>query len=198
VLLPAIVQPILFYGGIAIIGVALLVWSVLRDEKNAKRSTAGNLPEAAVIASAGGSRAHDLRRWSPALMFPVGILLTYVSVKHTTDVVIVSDDGARAIATRKVRFFGSNDYKLAPGTSRSDWKTDPTWVVNESTHTARVKTVHYGRRLGFGRDEPTLIPPGTAAEFSRVEHIGPTDSPPNQVEVGHGLGMDSRHWLLWD
>ena len=92
--------------------------------------------------------------------------------------------------------FGSSDYTLAPGHKPNDWNTDPTWVVNRSVHTVKVVSVQYGRSLGFGSD-PDVIPPGTAASFSRVEHIGPDDRPPSQVRDEYKLGMDSRSWLTW-
>ncbi|MBA2542388.1 MAG: hypothetical protein H0V17_22290 [Deltaproteobacteria bacterium] len=187
-LLSAILETILFYGGLALAGFALIIFSVMRDEKQVKEASAGNLPEATIK----GKSKDGPWPWLRWVLLVGGLGLTYMMYAHTTDVVLLTGDD-EVTATRKVRLFGSDDYKLTK--EQSSWG-NPTWVVNQSSHPARVETVHYGRNLGFG-SEPVIIPPGTAASFSAIEHIGGDDRPPGQVRDTVKLGMDSRHWLKW-
>ncbi len=189
-LLPAIVKSIVFWGGLVIAGFALIIFKVMAEETQEK--TASNLPEATIA----GKKKDAYWSWLRWVLLIGGLGLSALMYFQTTDVILITGDGENVTAERKVRLLGSSDYKLAPGHKTSDWVTDPTWVVNRSTHTVSVGSVSYGRNLGFGSDK-TMIPPDTAAAFTRIEHIGPDDKPPGSVRDEYKLGMDTRYWLTW-
>jgi len=191
VLLPAILKPILFYGGMVIAGFAILIFKVMWDDK--QKQPASNLPEAKLQ----GKPKEAYLSWLRWVLLVGGLAMTGLMYFQTTDVVLVTGDGEEVTAERKIRLFGSSDYTLAPGQKGPDWMmSDPTWVVNRSRFTVKVVSVQYGRSFGFGSD-PDIIPPATAAAFYHVDHIGPDDQPPNQVRDEYKIGMDTRNWLTW-
>lgn len=190
-LLPAIMKSIVFWGGLAIAGFALIIFKVMADEKQQK--PASNLPEATIA----GKKKDAYWSWLRWVLLVGGLGLSALMHFQTTDVVLITGDGEEVTAQRKVRLFGSSDYTVSPDSKKGyDWVTDPTWVVNRSRFTVKVVSVSYGRSFGLGSD-PTAIPPGTAAFFTAIDHIGPDDKPPTSVRDEYKIGMDTRYWLTW-
>jgi hypothetical protein len=174
---------------------AVIAIAILRDRKN---RPASRVAEARVL----GGRAATVRalaRWGPIAAIPLGLALAYWSYNHDIVYLIVTDDGgAPAVARRMGADREPSDVPLAPGVKKSrDSFYDPTWVINRSSVVVRVESKSYGRSLGWGPSDPDLIPPGTAAYFTDIEHIGPGDPPPDTVTDSTGLGMAFRHWLTW-
>ena len=184
----------------ALIGVGLLAAviaiAVLRDRS---KRPASKVAEARVLGGRGAAR-RALAKWGPIATIPLGIALAYWAYGHDIEYLIVTDgDGGEPEVARRM---GSDrepaDVPLAPGVKKNrDSFMDPTWVINRSSTLVRVESVSYGRSLGWGPDKPDLIPPGTAAHFTEIEHVGPGDPPPGQVTDETGIGMDFRNWLTW-
>jgi hypothetical protein len=191
-LLSWLLRQVLMYGGLVF---AVLALAVLRHRI---RNTS-SLPRANVVGTKGAAR-QLLSRWWPALAIIVGIGLFYWSYTHKIEYVIVRDGASGPEVTRRYGASRVSHIPLAPGVElpqRDTFGMDPVWVENLSTRTVQVKTIRYGRSLGFG-NEPTIIPPNTSAHFLHIDHVGPFDQPPQQVKDEVNLGMSSREWLTWD
>jgi hypothetical protein len=181
--------------GVGLLG-AVLGIAVWRDRRN---RPASKVAEARVV----GGRAATVRAlatWGPIAVIPLGLALAYWAYGHDIEYLIVSDGagGEPEVARRMGSDREPEDVPLAPGVKQNrDSYFDPTWVINRSKVLVRVESVSYGRSLGWGPDEPDLIPPGTAAHFTEIEHVGPGDPPPSSVTDDTGIGMDFRNWLTW-
>jgi hypothetical protein len=174
VLIPAILRTSLLYGSLA--GAALCV-VVLWVREPAPRSA--------------------LVKWLPAGGILVGLVLAIFMYMHDTQVLIVTSDGSSTSVSRSYAMTAVH-YDLAPGhTEHSDnlGILDYLWVVNRSSHPVRIIHLEYG--MSFGGSEPDELPPGTAAMFAGMEHIGPNDRPPSSVTTESKIG-ESRNWLTWD
>ena len=179
------IRDLLLYGSIALAAGAVLVFYA--------RDAPAKVPAATAL----GDRAHAARRWIvriapwPALIG--GAIAAIWIYTQSTEIVIVTDDGARVSARRMVKL-GS-----APGPDeRADRAalSDPVWVLNESSHVLRVETVQYGR--AFFAVPTKTIAPHTVELFTRVDDIGPDDPPPKTVDDESGMRMADRAWLTWD
>jgi hypothetical protein len=200
VLLPAFVR-----WGLVAVGV-LLAAGAIKILRQRRPPPASTIPGATVI----GSRAADLHRllavprrllvrWSPVLAIPAGIALALWAWDHDVEYVVVTDGDGGPEAVRRYGNARRVDVPLAPGADQptSGDFLDPHWVINRSSRAVRVTTTHYGRTLAFGASEPFVIPPGTAAHFNDIDHIGPADPPPSSVRDEYNLGMQTRYWLTW-
>jgi hypothetical protein len=182
------------YGGLAIVAGAIL-W--LRERYRASPS---RIPDAKVVSEKHAALA-GLRRWAPALTIVFGIALFYWSWRHRYEYVMVHEGDHGPTAVRRLGVDRVPDVTLAPGeeapTKEDSFVNEGVWVVNMSKRNVRVETTQYGRSFGGGND-PKPIPPGTAAHFVDIEHIGPGDPPPGSVQDDVNLGFSFRHWLTWD
>jgi hypothetical protein len=180
------------YGGL---GIAALTIVVIVD---ARRRPPSKVPDAKVV-SASAERRRTLLRWLPALLIVGGLVLFYWSYIHKYEYVFVSDGANGPDVTRRYGTERVPNVTLAPGVTAPDssWGSDPVWVINRSTRTVHVKTINYGRMLGFGSD-PRQIPPNTSAHFLHIDHVGPSDVPPHEVRDEANIGMSFREWLTWD
>jgi len=198
VLVSALVRSVLLYGALALAGVGLIALRVIGLRCGRARSTSPVIPSATARGSRWPAIRHALARWSPLLAVIGGLAGVWFVKTHSTEIVIVTDGaGGAPQAVRDYQIGGTVAYALAPG-QHDDHSTlfDRTWVVNRSARAVRVETVQYGGF--FPTNDPVAIPPGTAGIFFDIDHIGPTDPPPDHVEDEVNLGIAFREWLTWD
>lgn len=179
------------YGGLAIaIGAIWWIRERIRESSD--------VPKAHVVTDDGAWR-RTLERWGPTLALVLAIGLFYWSWRHRFEYLVVRDGDSGPSVVRRLGVDRVSDVQLAPGVKppQNDFGSEPVWVVNLSSRTVRVKSVYYGRNLGWG-NEPTMIPPSSSAHFVTIDHIGPHDPPPGSVQDDVNLGMASRDWLTWD
>ena len=193
-LIPAWLYTGLFYGLLGCTGVAVLYYAY-RPKRDDEQT---NLPRAEV---AGRAWRRSLLTWLPRIGL-LGVFGAWALSSCSVAVVKVTDGGGGRTAKR-YEYLGTPSYTYAPN---EEQPTDrivgyDTWIVNESSRDVRVESFSYGRSLGWGDADPTVIPPGTAILTIGVDHIGPGDRPPHSVQVEGfeaKLGMSSRYWLTWD
>jgi hypothetical protein len=191
VLVPAAVQWLLTWGGFAL-GMAAFVFVIWRLASTPK------IPPATVAQAS--SWKPIAAKWLPIAAVPLMFALGWWGYTHDVEYVLVDDGGdGQPVTKRRYGDDGAIDgLQLAPGVKPPTGYSlyAPTWVINRSHTTLRARTIEYGHAMGFGSD-PVVIPPGTSAHFSHVEHIGPDDRPPTTVTDDVKLGWDSRTWLTW-
>ncbi len=187
------VRAVAMYGATALALVGIVaVWMRWR----ARGRAAGRLPGAAVIGRPAWRNA--VSRWTPIAAIPLGLAIAYWVKGHSIEVLLVVDgDGGPRVERKLARHIDAPVVDGSLAVSEDDF-LPPSWVVNRSTRTVRVETVQYGGLGDPKRDEPVLLPPGTAGAFHQIEYVGPRDSPPQQAMVMRVLGVDFRYWLTWD
>lgn len=189
-LIPSWLYTGVLYGCLAVSFVTLLYY-VYRP----KRPRTRGLPAATVV----GTRMQRAKRWIPLACLVVPALGAFELNRVSHDVIRVRESDGKLHAARLVRL-GEPTYPLAPGVKHSEFGLDDSWVLNDSPRTIRIESVAYGSSM-FGSSDPTQIPPGTAATAYEIEYVGPSDVPPNSIEVDGveaKLRSSSRQWLTWD
>jgi hypothetical protein len=171
-----LVRQLLMYGGLVLAAVAVVVIVRLR---------------------------HRIRqrwlRWLPPLAIPIGLVLFYWSYTHRFEYVIVRDGDHGPTITRRYSADRIPEVSLAPGVHppTESFGSEPVWVINLSQRIVHVRSVQYGRSLAID-NSPTVIPPNTSAHFVHIDHIGPRDIPPAEVNDDVNIGIAFREWLTWD
>jgi hypothetical protein len=194
VLIPAWLYGVAFYGLLGCAGISVLYYAY--RPKRTPDDT--GLPKAQIV----GSRWRGaVLRWLPrvGLLGVIGAWLLHV---YTIEVVKVRD-GDRGPTAKRYKYLGDPDYPYAPTESKPEGAIIgyDTWIYNASSQPVRLEVVEYGRSLTWGPSEPTVIPAGTAILTVGVDHVGPSDRPPSEIDVEGveaKLGMSSRYWLTWD
>lgn len=190
-LVSAVTYRVLMYGALALAGVWLLVGGV-----------AGEIAERRARVPGAELANRRVRRGVAKLVVAIGAIASLGAAwwiyRHASDVVFFRDGADEPTSDRRV-YLGARDHFRASddvGCGR-----DPTWIVNESTRTVEVRTIGYG--LSHTPTPATLVPHATGCAKS-VDHIGPSDAPPDEVEVTttdelrrNDLVGARRVWVTW-
>ena len=183
----AFLYHVMLYGALAIAVIAIVVWWQTPVAKDAK------VPEATALGSPARRARHRLARVGAGWIFLVAALAAALLHIFSTDVVVVDDRGGH----RMVYVGGDPTYPLPPGqTARHDDLFPEMWVVNQSSHDIKIVTLEYGKAFLYD-NEPTIVPPGLAAQELDVDNLGPDDPPPDKVADETSLHSASRTWVTW-
>jgi hypothetical protein len=138
------------------------------------------------------------RRTVALVVFAAAGILALLVRHVATDVIRVHDaDGG--VAADRVKWLGTPDFDRTPGGDNFPDEPRTTLIVNDSAKNVRLELVSYGKNaVGLGGLlDATVIPPGKMLVTSRIEHIGPGDRPPDEIEVVDGDLQMLRPWLTW-
>jgi hypothetical protein len=139
----------------------------------------------------------SLLGWMPAAWVVIGVASVAWAWGYDLDMLVVRDGDSGEVVTERGVARG-----IDPSLTMVDTKPifRRLWIENRSSHDVRIEIVEYGGYQLYGgpppERPPIRLPPRSTTAVDRIDHIGPTDIPPDKT-MGDSYAGASKYWLTW-